>query len=134
MPAVAVYVDEPIWQWRGRRWCHLTADDGEELHRFAAELGLRRRWFQSKPERPWHDHYDLPEEVRELALAYGAVALSTVEMGRMQADRRRAARLDDSARGRRCPGRRQAVPVERQAQASAPSPTGQTSLDGSVDD
>jgi hypothetical protein len=96
MPAVAVYVDEPIWQWRGRRWCHLTADDGEELHRFAAELGLRRRWFQSKPGRPWHDHYDVPEEVRERALAHGAVPLSTVEMGRMRADRRREARSDSA--------------------------------------
>jgi hypothetical protein len=94
MPAVAVYVDEPIWHWRGRRWCHLTADDSEELHRFADELGLRRRWFQSKPGRPWHDHYDLPEDVRALALARGAVALSTLEMGRMQADRRREARAE----------------------------------------
>ena len=99
MPAVAVYVDEPIWQWRGRRWCHLTADDSDELHRFAAGLGLRRRWFQSKPGRPWHDHYDLPEEVRALALAHGAVALSTREMGRMQADRRRNARLDGADAG-----------------------------------
>ena len=94
MPPVAVYVDEPIWQWRGRRWCHLTADDSDELHRFADELGLRRRWFQSKSGRPWHDHYDLPEEVRTLALARGAVALSTLQMGRMQAQRRREARRE----------------------------------------
>ena len=35
-------------------WCHM-ATDGEldELHAFAARLGLRRRWFQ-------RDHYDLP--------------------------------------------------------------------------
>ena len=90
---MAVYVDEAIWEWRGRRWCHLTADGTEELHRFAAELGLRRRWFQSKPGRPWHDHYDLPEEVRAYALDQGAVALSTREMGRLQADRRRSARV-----------------------------------------
>jgi hypothetical protein len=24
--AMATYVDEAIWEWRGRRWCHLTAD------------------------------------------------------------------------------------------------------------
>jgi hypothetical protein len=96
MGAVAVYVDEPIWEWRGRSWCHLIADDSEELHRFAAGLGLRRHWFQRRPGRPWLDHYDLPEGVRALALAREAVALSTVEMGRMQADRRRAARSDDN--------------------------------------
>lgn len=94
---MAVYVDEPIWEWRGRRWCHLTADDTLELHEFADRLGLRRRWFQSKPGRPWHDHYDIPEEWREKALGLGAVALTTVEMGRAQAERRRAARLSRRA-------------------------------------
>lgn len=89
---MAVYVDEPIWQWRGRRWCHLTADETVELHEFADRLRLRRRWFQSKPGRPWHDHYDIPAEVREAALSLGAVALTTVEMGRAHAERRRAAR------------------------------------------
>ena len=49
MGRLAVYVDEPIWEWRGRSWCHLVADDGDELHRFAAQLGLRRRWFQAHP-------------------------------------------------------------------------------------
>jgi Protein of unknown function (DUF4031) len=89
---MAVYVDEPIWEWRGRIWCHLTADDSAELHGFATRLGLRRRWFQSKPGRPWHDHYDIPSELRERALSLGAVALTTREMGRAQARRRRAAR------------------------------------------
>jgi hypothetical protein len=89
---VAVYVDEPMWEWRGRRWCHLTADATVELHEFAARLGLRRGWFQSKPERPWHDHYDLPHEYRDVALRLGAVALTTREMGARQARRRRAAR------------------------------------------
>jgi hypothetical protein len=94
---VVAYVDEPIWEWRGRCWCHLIADDTEELHRFAASLGLRREWFQANPERPWHDHYDLPEEIRSFALEHGAVAVTTSEMGRMQADRRRAARADGDA-------------------------------------
>jgi hypothetical protein len=89
---VPVYIDEPIWGWRGRRWCHLTADATDELHDFAARLGLRRAWFQSKPGRPWHDHYDLPGEVRELALDMGAIPLTTREMGARQASRRQEAR------------------------------------------
>lgn len=87
---MTVYVDEPIWGWRGRRWCHLTADDSVELHEFAARLGLRRHWFQSKPGRPWHDHYDIPAEVRARALDFGAVPLSTRQMGRRQGRVRRA--------------------------------------------
>ena len=82
---VATYVDEAIWEWRGRRWCHLTADSEEELHALAAQLGLVRQWFQSKPGRPWSDHYDLPEDVRVQAIACGALPLSTREMARRQA-------------------------------------------------
>jgi Protein of unknown function (DUF4031) len=89
---MAVYVDEPIWESRGRRWCHLTADTSPELHEFASRLGLLRQWFQSKSGRPWHDHYDLPEDVRLQAIACGAQSLTTREMGRRQAERRRAAR------------------------------------------
>lgn len=82
---MATYVDEAIWEWRGRRWCHLTADSVDELHALAAQLGLLRQWFQSKPDRRWSDHYDLPEEVRAQAIACGAQPLSTREMARRQA-------------------------------------------------
>ena len=61
---MAVYVDGAIWEWRGRMWCHLTADSEEELHRFAADLGLARAKFQSRSGRPWVDHYDVPESLR----------------------------------------------------------------------
>ena len=70
---LAVYVDEPLWESRGRRWCHLLADGPEELHAFAGRLGLRRAWFQTRAGRPWKDHYDLPEEVRAQAVHAGAV-------------------------------------------------------------
>jgi hypothetical protein len=65
------------------RWSHLIADTKEELHAFAAELGLRRAWFQDpvisgKPKaRPgsrlaenWH--YDVTESKRRHALQLGA--------------------------------------------------------------
>ena len=89
---MAVYVDESIWERSGRRWCHLTSDSAGELHTFAARVGLLRQWFQSKPDRPWHDHYDLPDDIRVQAIACGAQALTTQEMGRRQAQRRRDAR------------------------------------------
>jgi hypothetical protein len=88
---VATYVDELIWESRGRRWCHLTADSTDELHELAARLGLLRQWFQSKPDRPWHDHYDLPEELRDQAIACGARPLTTREAARRQSERREAA-------------------------------------------
>jgi hypothetical protein len=94
---MAVFVDEPIWEWRGRRWCHLVADTTSELHDFAARLGLVRQWFQCKPGRPWHHHYDLPEQIRPQAIACGAIPLTTREMGRRQAKRRRRARAPAGA-------------------------------------
>ncbi len=89
---MAVYVDEPIWEWRGRRWCHLTADTEEELHAFAAMLGLERSRFQTKPERPWVDHYDIPDDKRDEAVALGAVELTFKEAGAQLARKRRIAR------------------------------------------
>ena len=46
---MAVYVDAAIWKWAGHRWCHLMADDTDELHRFAAQLGVKRSSYQGPP-------------------------------------------------------------------------------------
>ena len=41
-----------------RHWCHMVSDAGfEELHAFAAQLGIPRHRFQG-------DHYDLPPHLR----------------------------------------------------------------------
>ena len=87
---MAVYVDEAVWQRRGRRFCHLVADSPEELRDFAARLGLRRAWLQTKPGRPWKDHYDLPAWARAEAVRLGALELTMREMGAHLATRRAA--------------------------------------------
>jgi hypothetical protein len=68
---MAVYVDDAIWDWQGRKWCHLLADDIDELHRFAATLGLHRISYQGPPKTP-SPHYDLTSFERRRAIAYGA--------------------------------------------------------------
>lgn len=70
---MAVYVDEAIWRWQGRKWCHLLADDIDELHRFARELGLHRMSYQGPP-RTTKPHYDITGFERSRALSLGAVA------------------------------------------------------------
>ncbi len=70
---MAVYVDDAVTLWRGQRWAHLMADTLEELHAFAARLGLPRRAFQNKTSGA---HYDVPAPMREQAIALGAVAIS----------------------------------------------------------
>ena len=67
-------VDECRWPHRGRLWCHLASDrDLDELHAFAGSLGVPHRGFHG-------DHYDLPEQLRELALAAGAEAVPSREL------------------------------------------------------
>jgi hypothetical protein len=75
---MAVMVDElreyPDVKWPNKHWCHLASDaDFEELHAFAAQLGIPRRRFQG-------DHYDLPPGLRERALELGAEEVRTAEM------------------------------------------------------
>jgi Protein of unknown function (DUF4031) len=89
---VAVYVDDFRVPWRGRRWCHLTADSEEELHVFAGRLGIPQRGFHHDPARPWKAHYDIPEAVREEALRLGARPITRREAARMQRERRTASR------------------------------------------
>jgi hypothetical protein len=71
--AMAVYVDNAIFPWRGRRWAHLMADELDELHAFAARLGIPRVKFQ---DRRSGAHYDIDEATRTTALRLGAVAVS----------------------------------------------------------
>lgn len=52
------------------RWSHLFADSKEELHEFAAKLGLKREWFQDKGDHLWH--YDVTAAKRRKAVALGA--------------------------------------------------------------
>ena len=70
---MAVYVDNAVFRWRGRRWAHLLADDLDELHAFAARLGLARAHFQ---DRRSGAHYDVDSALRERALALGAHPVS----------------------------------------------------------
>lgn len=77
---MTLLVDECRWWHRGRRWCHLVSDaDLDELHAFAESMGIPRRGFHG-------DHYDLPEDYRDDALARGAVAVDSRELVRRLRD------------------------------------------------
>jgi len=76
---MTIYVDDAIWAWRGLAWAHLLADDTDELHRFAAALGIHRLSYQGPPKTPV-PHYDLTAYERRRALAHGARAVSREEI------------------------------------------------------
>ena len=84
-----ILVDPASWRWRGRLWAHLVSDASyQELHEFAELLGIPRRAFQG-------DHYDVPSEYREQAIALGASAVSSREL---------VSRLRGAGLRRRLPG------------------------------
>ncbi|TKT76959.1 DUF4031 domain-containing protein [Aquamicrobium sp. LC103] len=76
---MAVYVDAAIWAWAGRKWCHLLADDQEELHRFAARMGIHRNCYQGPPKTS-APHYDLTGFERDRAVRMGAIPSSRAEI------------------------------------------------------
>jgi hypothetical protein len=60
---------DPVRRHPSGEWCHMVSDESvEELHEFAATIGLRRNAFQSTS-RP---HYDLRPSKRRLAVSMGA--------------------------------------------------------------
>src|SRR5262245_63471773 len=83
---MSVLVDElreyPHTRLPFRHWCHLVSDtDFDELHAFAARLGIPRSRFQG-------DHYDLPTHLRERAVELGATEVTARELtGRMAGPR-----------------------------------------------
>jgi hypothetical protein len=65
---------------RHKTWSHMVSDtSADELHAFAARLGLKRSWSQERPKASAH-HYDITPSVRERAIALGAVAVTGREL------------------------------------------------------
>jgi hypothetical protein len=69
-----IFIDPPLWPTRGRVWSHLVSDESfEELHGFAARLGMPFRAFE-------RDHYDVPSELYDAAVELGAAPVGCQEL------------------------------------------------------
>jgi hypothetical protein len=95
---VAIYIDPPIWPGHGHLWSHMISDQSyQELHIFAARIGIPRRGFE-------RDHYDVISERYALALAAGAQPVRSREIVRLLTAaglrRRRRSRLATPSPGR----------------------------------
>jgi hypothetical protein len=95
---VAIYIDPPIWPGHGHLWSHMISDQSyQELHIFAARIGIPRRGFE-------RDHYDVISERYALALAAGAQPVRSREIVRLLTAaglrRRRRSRLATPSAGR----------------------------------
>jgi muramoyltetrapeptide carboxypeptidase len=71
---LTLLIDPPNSPGHGRLWSHLASDASyDELHRFAATLGIPRRGFD-------RDHYDIPAERYASVVAAGAAPVSSREL------------------------------------------------------
>ncbi len=70
-------------------YCHLLADTRDELHAFAAAVGMPRVAFQ---DHPWRWHYDLPAVLRPRAVELGALEVDLHAVGALLRARRASAR------------------------------------------
>lgn len=79
--------------WPGGVACHLGTSDGnlDELHAFAARIGVPRRWFQPS-NHPLRAHYDLSPRRYRTAVACGARMIDTREWARQRIEKIRAQR------------------------------------------
>lgn len=71
---MAILIDQALWKWRDWYWCHMVSDTSvAELQEFAKLLGVPEKGFQG-------DHVDLPEHMREVAIANGAIEVDSREL------------------------------------------------------
>lgn len=74
------YPPEMTRRLRYKTWSHMVSDvSEEELHAFAAKLGLRREWAQLRPKAS-AAHYDLIPSKRALAVRLGAIEVTAREL------------------------------------------------------
>ncbi|MGO2533263.1 DUF4031 domain-containing protein [Arthrobacter rhombi] len=73
---MAILIDPPLWPAHGTVFSHLVSDVSvEELHAFAATVGLSRRAFD-------RDHYDVPRRRFDSLVAAGALPVPATELAR----------------------------------------------------
>src|SRR4051794_1957636 len=73
---MTIWIDQPIWPRHGTVFAHLISDASlDELHAFAARVGLHPRSFEG-------DHYDVPQERYAAVLAAGATSTTGADVVR----------------------------------------------------
>jgi muramoyltetrapeptide carboxypeptidase len=127
---VTLLIDPPNALGHGRLWSHLASDASfEELHRFAASLGIPPRGFD-------RDHYDIPAERYDEVVASGALPVSSRELiARLKAAglrRRKAEALVPKPPGRSLIRAERLKPGSRAVVVAPAGPVPGTRLDAGV--
>ena len=105
---MTVYVDDAIWVWKDRKWCHLMADSEAELHRFAHRLGLQLSSYQGPPKTS-APHYDITGFERDRAIRLGAIPVGRREI----VEHFRRVRVARNSLVNRLPDQHPKLPIKR---------------------
>lgn len=84
-----VYIDNFFAQYGRMKMCHMIADSEEELHQFAAKIGLKHEWFQNTN----NPHYDVSISYRKKAINCGAAEITVKQAAIMCKIRRETGKL-----------------------------------------
>lgn len=127
---MTLIIDPPDAAGHGRLWSHLASDESfEELHRFAAAIGIPRRGFDG-------DHYDVPADRYDRVVAAGAVPVSSRELVRRLHEaglrRRKGAALGPREPGRALVRPRRLAPGDRVAVVAPAGPVPADRLDAGL--
>lgn len=75
-----VYVDDCVWT-KGKKgretYAHMVADTYDELHEFAAKLGVGRHFFHKSSK---YHHYDISSKFYEKAIEMGAEKVRSTQI------------------------------------------------------
>lgn len=89
---MTVYVDDMYLYEIGRfgrmKMSHMMADTTQELLDMAAAIGVSRRWLQHAGTPG--EHFDIAMSKRELAIQYGAVSVTMIELAEWRISKRKA--------------------------------------------
>lgn len=81
-----VYVDQSRYSLGRMQMCHMIADTPKELYHMADKIGVRHKWLQYPGS--YKEHFDICLTKRKLAVAAGAVELTTKDLARKLLARR----------------------------------------------
>lgn len=65
----------------------MIADTTQELLEMADKIGVQRKWIQ-KSGTMW-EHFDIAKNKRTLAIKFGAIEITMMELGRMKDEQER---------------------------------------------
>jgi hypothetical protein len=77
---MSVYVDDMQASFKYMKMCHMIADTSDELIAMADRIDLPRVWIQNAG--TYREHFDICKSKRVLAVRYGAIEITMIELGR----------------------------------------------------